>query len=97
MLTDQQIKDKLAGLAHWRLTTVQGTPAISTVVATGNFMAGVDLVNQVAPLAEKANHHPDVLLSYPRVTLTLTTHDAGGLTEKDFALAAEIDRISPVH
>ena len=49
---------------------------------------------RVADLAEKAGHHPDVLLTYPRVTMSLTTHDAGGLTDKDFALAAEIERVA---
>jgi 4a-hydroxytetrahydrobiopterin dehydratase len=48
-------------------------------------------VNRVAALAEAADHHPDILVSYTRVTLTLSTHDAGGLTARDFALARQID------
>ena len=48
-------------------------------------------VNRVAAFAEEADHHPDILIQYSRVRLTLTTHDAGGLTEGDFALARRID------
>ena len=50
-------------------------------------------VNQVAELAESADHHPDILINYKRVTLTLSTHSAGGLTEKDFDLASQIEKI----
>ena len=56
-------------------------------------MDGLGFVGRMAELAEKANHHPDVLLTYPRVTVSLTTHDAGGLTEKDFGLAQQIDEV----
>jgi len=50
-------------------------------------------VNSVALLAEKANHHPDIDIRWNTITLTLSTHSAGGLTEKDFTLAAEIDAL----
>jgi 4a-hydroxytetrahydrobiopterin dehydratase len=55
----------------------------------------MNLVNRVADLAEEANHHPDILISYNQVTFTLTTHDAGGITEKDFDLAQRIETIAP--
>jgi 4a-hydroxytetrahydrobiopterin dehydratase len=48
-------------------------------------------VNAVAQAAEKAQHHPDILIRYSRVTLTLATHDASGITEKDFSLAKKAD------
>lgn len=48
-------------------------------------------MNHVARLAEAADHHPDILVRYTRVTLTLSTHDAGGLTARDFALARQFD------
>jgi len=57
------------------------------------FPAAVRFVNGVARLAEKADHHPDIDIRWNRVTLALTTHDAGGLTERDFALAAQADRL----
>jgi len=58
-----------------------------------DFPAAVTFVNQVAPLAEAAAHHPDIDIRWNRVTLLLTTHDAGGLTEKDFSLARQIDAV----
>ena len=56
-----------------------------------DFVAAMGFVNQVAGLAEAAGHHPDIDIRWNQVTLALTTHDVGGLTEKDFALAREID------
>ena len=60
-----------------------------------NFAASMEFVNRVAGLAESADHHPDISIKYDRVKLTLSTHSEGGVTEKDFALAAEIDRALP--
>ena len=51
-------------------------------------------VNTVARLAEAANHHPDIVIMYNKVRLTLTTHDEGGLTEKDFKLARRINKLA---
>lgn len=59
----------------------------------GDFVEAMGFVTQVALLAEKARHHPDVDIRWNRVTLALTTHDAGGLTDKDTALAAKFDAI----
>ena len=56
-----------------------------------DFATAMGFVNQVAGLAEAAGHHPDIDIRWNKVTLALTTHDAGGLTEKDFALARECD------
>jgi 4a-hydroxytetrahydrobiopterin dehydratase len=58
-----------------------------------NFVRAIDFVNKVAELAEEINHHPDISISYNKVRLTLSTHKAGGLTEKDFLLASRIDKI----
>ncbi len=69
--------------AGWQ---AEGTTARARFT-TGSFASGVDLVDEIGRLADAANHHPDVLLRYPDVTLTLTTHDAGGLTARDVALA----------
>jgi len=57
-----------------------------------DFRAAMAFVNRVADLAEGANHHPDIDVRYSKVTLVLSTHDAGGLTARDFALAEKIDR-----
>ena len=58
-----------------------------------SFKNAMIYVNAVAELAEQQNHHPDITINYRSVTLVLTTHDAGCLTEKDYALAAAIDEI----
>jgi 4a-hydroxytetrahydrobiopterin dehydratase len=57
-----------------------------------SFPDAIKFVNRVAELAEQADHHPDILINYRRVTLTLSTHSEGGITQKDFDLAAQIDR-----
>jgi 4a-hydroxytetrahydrobiopterin dehydratase len=54
-------------------------------------MDGIDFVVRIAGLAEAANHHPDVDIRYTKVTVTLSTHDAGGITVKDLDLAKEIE------
>ena len=58
-----------------------------------DFPAAMKFVNAVARAAEKARHHPDIDIRWNKVTLALTTHDAGGLTEKDFSLAAKFDSL----
>lgn len=58
-----------------------------------DFKKAMQFVNKVADLAEAANHHPDITINWNKVTLTLSTHSEDGLTEKDFALAQQIDSI----
>jgi 4a-hydroxytetrahydrobiopterin dehydratase len=58
-----------------------------------DFHASMSFVNQVADLAEEAGHHPDIDIRYNKVRLVLVTHDAGGLTVKDFELAARADKL----
>ena len=57
------------------------------------FLGGISFVNRVAKKAQKLNHHPDIDIRFNQVTLTLTTHDAGGLTGKDFLLARQCDDV----
>lgn len=90
-LNDAQIVEKLNTLQGWKRNDLEAHSGISKVFPTGNFLAGLGFVTRIAVLAEKANHHPDIVLSYPKVTVHLTTHSAGGLTQKDFDLAAQID------
>ena len=66
--------------------------AIERVFDRGDFASAMRFANRVADAAVAADHHPDMLIAFNRVTLTLTSHDAGGLTERDFALARTIDR-----
>src|SRR6185436_12001089 len=60
-----------------------------------DFVEAMRFVNRVADAAEAAQHHPDILIRWNKVTLTLSTHDAGGITQKDFDLAAKCDSFAP--
>lgn len=60
---------------------------------TKSFVRGVDFVTAIRDLAEAAGHHPDIILTYPAVIVTLTTHDEGRVTDKDIALATAIGRV----
>lgn len=86
LLSKEQIDQALPGLPGW---TCDGKALRRTFVFKG-FVEAVAFVNRLVGPAEALNHHPDVSLSYNRVTLSLTTHDAGGLTAKDIALARAI-------
>ena len=59
-----------------------------------SFQQAISFVNHVADLADAADHHPDIFISYNKVKLEFSTHSAGGLTSKDFELAAKVDRLS---
>ena len=59
-----------------------------------DFVASMEFVRKVAEYAERVQHHPDILIRYNKVTLTVSTHDAGGITQKDFDLAEETDRLA---
>jgi 4a-hydroxytetrahydrobiopterin dehydratase len=88
-LSAVQIKSALAAVPGWTRTGA----AISRTYQFKDFPAAVQFVNAVAEIAERAWHHPDIDIRWNKVVLTLTTHDAGGLTEKDFALAGKFDRL----
>lgn len=89
----QDIEKGLAKLSDWEVSA-DGTK-ISKAFKTGSFIAGVAFIAKITELAEEAKHHPDVELSYERVVIHLSTHDAGGVTEKDLDLAESIDAIPP--
>jgi 4a-hydroxytetrahydrobiopterin dehydratase len=84
--------------AQRRLTSLQGWTldgdAIRKQFTFKDFLEAIAFVNRLAPEAERADHHPDILINYKRVTLTYATHSEGGLTEKDFAGAAAADRLA---
>lgn len=81
----------LASLPGWR----RKGKAILRTFEFPDFPAAMKFVQAVARLAEKAQHHPDIDIRWNKVTLLLTTHDAGGLTDKDFVLAARIQKRAP--
>jgi 4a-hydroxytetrahydrobiopterin dehydratase len=85
-LSEDAIAAALASLSGWeRVGNV-----ICRQFSFADFKTAMAFVNRVAVLAEEANHHPDILVEYDTVTLTLSSHDVGGLTERDFRLAARI-------
>ena len=88
-LTPAQIKSAFATAPDWK----KRRAAIVRTYEFKDFVAAMKFVNTVAKAAEKAGHHPDIDIRWNKVTLALTTHDAGGLTEKDFDLARKFDRI----
>ena len=89
-LTVAEIKTALATVPAWKHTG----ELIGRTYQFKDFPAAIKFVNAVAELAEQAWHHPDIDIRWNKVTLTLTTHDAGGLTEKDFDLARKFDVLS---
>ena len=88
-LNDKQINKNLANLKDWQLDQ----NAIKKEWIFKDFLTSLDFINKIARIAEKYNHHPEILNVYNRVSLRYITHDAGGLTELDFIVAKEIDQI----
>jgi 4a-hydroxytetrahydrobiopterin dehydratase len=86
MNIQEQIK---ASLKDWVFENNQ----IQKTFQFDNFVEAINFVNRLASLAEKANHHPDISIQYNKVTISLSTHDAGEVTKKDISLASEIDKI----
>ncbi len=86
-LSQEQINQQLQSLPGWQ----SKDNAISKLYRFKEFMDGIDFVNRIARIAEAADHHPDILISYTRVTFTCSTHTDGGVTEKDLKLAGEIE------
>lgn len=81
----------LATLPHW---SHEGD-AIARTFAFPSFGEAMAFANRVAAEAERADHHPDIVISYRRVSLRLTSHDAGGITDRDLRLAGRIDALPP--
>jgi 4a-hydroxytetrahydrobiopterin dehydratase len=89
LLTEDEIAAQLTGTPGWAR---EGT-SITRSVTRADFRAAMLFAGAVAYLAEEANHHPDILIQWNRVTLTLSTHSAGGLTAADFSLAGRISAL----
>jgi len=89
-LSQADVDQRMTGLTGWSL---QGDE-IRKQYTFRNFPEAVAFVDRLAVEAEAADHHPDILISYKRVTLTYSTHSEGGLTDKDFAGATTADRVA---
>ena len=86
----QEAQSRLAGLAGWKIEAGE----LVKTFQFKDFVASLHFVNRVGELAEQAGHHPDIDIRYNRVRLALTTHDAGGLTQKDFDLATQAQKLT---
>jgi 4a-hydroxytetrahydrobiopterin dehydratase len=88
-LPGERVVERLREVPDWTL----GGQSIIRTFRCGDFDGAMRFANDVAGAANAANHHPDIAISWDRVTLTLWSHDAGGLTDRDFDLARTIDAI----
>ena len=89
-LSKVEIHEKLKSMPHWS----QVGKSIVKKFTFKSFVPAMAFVNKVAEAAEKAGHHPDFTINYSIVGLSLSTHSEGGVTQKDFDLAGQIDRIA---
>ena len=89
-LSHQEAQSRLAGLAGWQIEAGE----LVKTFQFRDFRAALDFVNLVGELAERVGHHPDIDIRYNRVRLGLVTHDAGGLTGKDFDLAGQAQKLA---
>lgn len=90
LLDENRIEEELGRLEGWR----REGETIVREFRLGDFAGSVKFVNAVAVPAEEMNHHPDLVISWDRVTVSLSSHSAGGLTDADFELAAKIDALA---
>jgi 4a-hydroxytetrahydrobiopterin dehydratase len=88
-LSDIAIQRELGNLQGWS----RRGDVITKTYQFRNFMTGINFVTAVAKAADAADHHPDIDIRYTKVTCTLSTHSAGGITQKDLDLAKQIERL----
>ena len=93
-LSRAEAEQLLADLHGWSVQEADGHLELTRTFKFKGFMPGVELVDEIAQIAEAEGHHPDLLLKYGALTVMLWTHAAGGLTDNDFILAAKIDRVA---
>lgn len=89
-LSDIEVQRKLGALPGWS----RKGDTITKSYHFATFPAGIAFIATVADVAEAQQHHPDIDIRYTKVTFALSTHDSGGITEKDFVLAEEIERLT---
>lgn len=89
-MTESEIKSALESVPQWN----EGGGELQRTFQFDDFVGAMKFVNRVAESAEADEHHPDILIRYNKVTLTMSTHDAGGITSRDFRLATTINGLS---
>jgi 4a-hydroxytetrahydrobiopterin dehydratase len=90
VLSDDEVQERLGQLDGWE----RRGDAIVRTFQLDDFQGSVDFVNRITPAAEEMNHHPDLEISWNKVTVTLSTHSEGGLTGNDFELAQQIQELA---
>jgi 4a-hydroxytetrahydrobiopterin dehydratase len=90
-LDTEQVVTELSKVTGWAINPNNGE--ITRQFKFGNFVEAMAFVNKVAEIAEELGHHPDITINYNRVTLSVITHDAGGLTTMDFTLAERVNAL----
>jgi 4a-hydroxytetrahydrobiopterin dehydratase len=90
LLSAPEVEARLAGLPGWE----RAGEAIAKTFDRGDFVGSVRFVESIVNPAEAMNHHPDLEISWSKVTVTISTHSEGGLTDADFELAAKVDALS---
>jgi len=93
LLSDTEVADGLRNLPGWSPANT-AVPALTRTLQFDDFKAALNFVNRVGDEAEGLNHHPDIDIRWNKVTLILSTHSAGGLTERDFTLAHRINDLA---
>lgn len=89
LIEKSELSDALKKCPEWDYENKK----ITRTIEFEEFTEAIDFVNDLAEIAEKAEHHPDILIRHTKVTLTLTTHDAGGITDLDIEVAARVDNL----
>lgn len=88
-ISEQALDEALVELVEWS----RSGESLQRTFAFGGFKAAIEFVGRVADRAEAVQHHPDILIRFSKVTLTLSTHDAGGLSQRDVDFARDSDRL----
>ncbi len=92
LLSEAEVAEHIEKLPTWQRVD-GGEPAITATYELTDFVAALDFVNQIGHEAEQMNHHPDIDIRWNTVTLVLSTHSEGGLTQLDIELAHRIERL----
>src|SRR5664280_3872975 len=91
VLSDAEVQQALQKLPGWK----KNGNVIERNFQFENFVQAMDFVNQIAEAAEVVNHHPDIHISYNKVTMVLVSHDSGGVTQRDIRMAGKINEMAP--
>jgi 4a-hydroxytetrahydrobiopterin dehydratase len=89
-MSDDEVTRELHRLGGWE----REGDALTREFEFANFVGSVDFVNRLTPVAEEMNHHPDLSIAWNKVTVSLSTHSEGGITENDFKLATKLDSLA---